>query len=61
MDYFSMRTGDKSSPYVDELIVNTLADIDKIPVDNYNPGTICIVISTVSAYMLDLNKKWQPV
>lgn len=61
MDFFSMRTADKTSAYVDELVVNEVADLDKIPVQNYSPGTICIVISTVSCYMLDLDKKWQPV
>ena len=61
MDYFSMRSADKSAPYVDEIVVNNVDDMEKIPVDMYNPGTICIVISTVSAYMLDLNKEWQPM
>lgn len=61
MDYFSMRSADKSAPYVDEIVVNDVADLNKIPVSSYNPGTICIVISTVSAYMLDLNKEWQPL
>lgn len=61
MDYFSMRSSDKTAPYVDEIVVNDVTDLDKIPVTSYNPGTIAIVISTVSAYMLDLNKTWQPM
>lgn len=61
MDFFSMRSADKTAPYVDEIVINNAADLDKIPVTSYNPGTIAIDISTVSAYMLDLDKKWRPI
>ncbi len=59
MDYFSTRTADKSAPYVDEIVVNTTDDLRKIPVENYSPGTTCIVITTVQVFMLDLNKQWK--
>ena len=58
MDYFSIRTADKSAAYVEEFVVNTDADVASIPVDLIAPGSTCIVIGNASVYMLNTNKEW---
>lgn len=62
MKYFSMRSADRSAPYVDELLVNTIEDLREIPIESYSPGTTCIVITpSLRVFILDLDKQWQEI
>lgn len=57
--YYITRNADKSAAYVAELIADTDADVQDIPVDLYEPGTTCIVIENSTVYMLNTQKEWK--
>lgn len=59
MNYFSIKTADKSSAYVEEFVVNTDADVALIPVELIAPGSTCIVIENSTVYMLNIDKEWK--
>lgn len=54
-----IRTADKSTPYVVELVVDKEADVANVPVNTYLPGSTCIVIESSNVYMLNNEKEWK--
>lgn len=57
--YHIIKSADRSAPYVTELVADTDADVQNIPVDLYDPGTTCIVIENSTVYMLNTQKEWK--
>lgn len=57
--YYVIKSADRSAPYVTELVADTDADVQNIPVDLYDPGTTCIVIENSTVYMLNTQKEWK--
>ncbi len=56
--YSTIKTGDKQSPYVVELIADTDEDISTLPT-HYAPGSTCIVVASSSVYVLNNQKEWK--
>lgn len=57
MAYQIYKNGDNTNSKIIELIADTPEDISELSV-NYTPGSICLVISDSSVYMLGIDKVW---
>lgn len=45
--------------YVTEMICDTEADIQNLPIDNCEPGSTCLCIETSNVYILNSEKIWK--
>ena len=45
--------------YVAELICDTEADKDLIPVSKFAPGTSCLIADSSKVYILNTQKEWK--
>lgn len=55
----TLKTRDTSNAAYVELAVNTVAEMQEIPIVEYKPLlTFCLVVQDSSLYVLDENKTW---
>ena len=59
VQYKITRQGDKTTPYIVEIVVDTNADVQEIKTDTYAPGSTIIVLEDSSVYMLSNKKEWK--
>ena len=57
--YFITKQSDKTTQYVNELIADTVDDLQNINVNTMRPGTTCLVIEPTSVYILNTEKQWK--
>lgn len=60
MGYFVTKQTDSTTLYVNEIIADTVADLDQIDIRSMAPGSTCIITQEGDplVYILDSNKKW---
>lgn len=56
--YTATMQGNKVMPYVNELVADTLDDLEKINVSTLAPGSICIIIDSSQVFMLNTQREW---
>ena len=57
--YYVTRSADKTQPYVTEVVVDTVADVEGVPTATFAPGSTIIVLEDASVYMLNTSKEWK--
>ena len=57
--YKITKQADRTTPYVVEIVVDSVGDAEKIKTDTYAPGSTIIVLEDSSVYMLSNKKEWK--
>ena len=60
MAYAITQQGDNTTAYLTGFVVDTLADIETLPV-KIPAGSTCICLEDSSVWMLGVNKDWKPI
>lgn len=57
MAFSQLMSGEKITPYLVKLVVDTDADIAELPT-HYAPGSTVRVVASANVYMLNTKKEW---
>lgn len=57
MAFSQLMSGDKITPYLVKLVVDTDSDIAALPT-HYAPGSMARVVASANVYMLNTKKEW---
>ncbi|MCM1217314.1 MAG: hypothetical protein NC548_22685 [Lachnospiraceae bacterium] len=53
--------GDRTQPYVSELVADDETDLKTINTASLQPGSTCFVIASSSVYMLNSKREWKQI